>query len=89
MNDMGGYGKYQYLLTGFYALNTMSSFYLLVGYSYLTVKPDEYICTFAGQEGSTICTTEDFCTDDHKFVDNLVSVEPNMDHPNSYHNLIE
>ena len=64
----------------------LSSIAMFIGnLSYLEMVPREYYCTYEGSSEKSLCYPSDFCTDSSTAV---VSYEPNMELPDSYHNFV-
>ena len=85
LEDAGGFGKLQLLITLTWILSDNGVYSIIAGLANLTKVPGEYFCTRSSHPGVLVaCKPEDFCDDVA-----IVSFEPNMSLPDSYDNWIQ
>lgn len=82
--DLGGFGKYQTILTVCYILCNKAIAIILINLSFLEKVPSEYFCTYSDRPGETFsCMPKDFCEDP-----TVTSYKPNMAATDSYNNWV-
>ena len=82
--DVGGFGRYQWLVLASYFCFNKSVALLLVSMSFLSKVPQEYFCKYANSPNTeVICKPANFCDNE-----SVLSYRPNMALSDSYDNWV-